>query len=230
VTVDGPNSTFATKDVLYVGNAGTGELHIKNGGQVTNAYGALGYDPGSRGTVTVDGKNSTWTNTNDLYVGLDGTGHLAITNNGQVNVAGYYVQDRNSSLTMDIGSLGSGKLTVGNTVILDGDLFLTTNGPLNALYYTLIDNLGRDPIDGTFTSIFLNGEPLTLTTIDNTGGGGSFTFDGTTYYFSYTGQSSTGSIFGGNDLLIRNAIPEPASLAILGLGIATMMRKIRRQK
>ncbi|MCL2640612.1 MAG: PEP-CTERM sorting domain-containing protein [Phycisphaerales bacterium] len=147
-------------------------------------------------------------------------------NGGRVN---NYSQNSNSILAMDIGSNTSSLLTVDGTVALDGNLFITTNGSLNAGWYTLIENLGSDPINGFFSDIFFNGDLVTLAPIDGTNGGGAFAVGSWIFAISYAGQSDTGSLFGGNDLILRaHLIPEPASLAILGLGALAMM--VRRRK
>ncbi len=65
VTVNGTGSTWTNGSSLYVGDYGTGNLSITNGGSVTNSsfysVNFIGYNSGSSGTVTVDGAGSTWT-------------------------------------------------------------------------------------------------------------------------------------------------------------------------
>ncbi|MCL2648057.1 MAG: hypothetical protein FWD61_13775, partial [Phycisphaerales bacterium] len=131
-TVDGNGSTWDNSGSLYVGTYGSGELAITNGGKVSSTTGVIAYDAGSTGKVTVKGVGSTWTNTGNLYVGYAGAGELHLKQSGIVNVAGSYSQKSNGWLELDIGNLGSCRVTVGTDVYLDGILQLTLNGWLDA--------------------------------------------------------------------------------------------------
>jgi len=217
---------------LYVGYSGAGELTIRNGGTVNNVNSYLAVTANSTGKVTVTGAGSTWTNNGNMFVGYAGAGELHIKKSGIVNVGGNYNQRANGLLELDIGNLGSCKVTVGGDVSLNGILQLTTNGWLDADYYVLIDNLGDNDVFGTFADIFFNGERVTLTLMDDTNGGGWFMVDDVTYCLSYAGDSATGSLYGGNDVILSStgggggpAVPEPASLAILGLGFAVLISR-----
>ena len=76
----------------YIGNSGTGDLTITNGGSVSSFKGYIGYNSGSTGTVTVTGAGSVWTNSGAVYVGNSGRGELTINNGGAVSVwSGGYV-------------------------------------------------------------------------------------------------------------------------------------------
>ncbi|MCL2640559.1 MAG: PEP-CTERM sorting domain-containing protein [Phycisphaerales bacterium] len=228
VTVDGTGggATWSNSSNLFVGNSGTGNLHITNGGQVNNTAGSIGYHANSNGSVTVDGEGSIWTNRSGLVVGNNGTGELRIKDLGKVSIGGNYSQNSASTLAMDIGSNSAGHLVVGGNVTLHGNLYLTVNGSLVGDYNILIENLGGNAINGTFDNIFFNGDLVDLTPIDGTLGGGSFVHDNVIYYLSYAGQLN-GSLFDGNNLIL-GAVPEPASLAILGLGCATLLTRRRK--
>jgi T5SS/PEP-CTERM-associated repeat protein/autotransporter-associated beta strand protein len=91
VLVTGANSTWNLgSNDLVVGDAGTGNLTISNGGNVTSGAGYLGYNNGSSGIVTVTGANSTWNlgSNNSLVVGYYGTGNLTIADGGSVVTSG----------------------------------------------------------------------------------------------------------------------------------------------
>ena len=233
VTVDGYGSTW-TSDSLYVGVYGSGEMAVTDGGKVSSSSGVIAYDPNSTGKVTVEGAGSAWSNDGNLFVGYTGAGELHIKKSGIVDVAGSYIQNGNGWLELDIGNLGSCQVTVGENVFLDGILQLTLNGFLDADYYVLINNLGENDVFDNFSGILFDDMWITLTLMDDMNGGGSFVFNGVDYYISYAGDSATGSLYGGNDVILSTpgsggpAVPEPASLSLLALGAAAMIARRRK--
>jgi T5SS/PEP-CTERM-associated repeat protein len=86
---------------LYVGYISTGTLTIQNGGTLSSASGAVGYNSGLASTATVTGTGSSWTNSANLFVGDVGAGALSIQNGGAVNSGVLYV-----------GNFGTGTLTI----------------------------------------------------------------------------------------------------------------------
>jgi hypothetical protein len=52
------------------------------------------------------------------------------------------------------------------------------------------------------------------------------------YQISYVGDSSTGALTGGNDIVLYSVIiPEPATIAgVLGLGSLALLRRRRNRK
>jgi fibronectin-binding autotransporter adhesin len=121
VTVDGTGSTWNSSELWLGGvydpyqnpGGGSGTLNVTNGGNVSTAFGYVGYNSSAAGTVTVDGSASMWTNSRDLRIGVRGRGVLSIANGGAV---------RN-----DGGIIGSGSTSSG-TVTVDGSGSKWTNG------------------------------------------------------------------------------------------------------
>ena len=137
VTVDGAGSSLTNANFLYVGNNGTGELSISNGGQVTSSSGGVIGVFGT-GKVTVDGTGSSWTSNGILYVGNNGTGELIIRNGGTVSspVGPIYVGINSGSTgTVTVDGTGSNWTSTGNiTVGLagTGNLTISNDGKVSA--------------------------------------------------------------------------------------------------
>ena len=136
VTVDGFNSKWRSNSGQFnVGQWGSGELNITNGGAVSIGRGHIGNTPSSTGTVTIDGAGSTWTNRDYLHVGYQGDGTLNIQNGGAVSVAG--------TLTIDFDADGGSFVCMGGggMLALNGDAdsslidFLNLIGGTDAVYY-----------------------------------------------------------------------------------------------
>jgi T5SS/PEP-CTERM-associated repeat protein len=123
-------STWTSSTRAYVGKTASGSLTVDDGSGVVSAWGYLGHEAGSTGTVIVDGAGSTWTGSYYLYVGHSGTGSLSITNGGTVtNLYGFvgygsggsgtvYVDGAGSTWTnskkLEVGSSGTGSLSITN--------------------------------------------------------------------------------------------------------------------
>jgi T5SS/PEP-CTERM-associated repeat protein len=143
--VTGPGSTWTSNGVLFVADAGTGALTVRNGGMVSDVTGLIAGLSGSSGTVTVSDPGSTWTNSGDLFVGGGGTGTLTIQNNGLVQTGGT-VFIANSGGTGTIEALDGTIQTVGGitvlgvgTVSLDHSTLTANSGDANAF---LVENGG----------------------------------------------------------------------------------------
>jgi T5SS/PEP-CTERM-associated repeat protein len=110
VTIDGAGSTFDAGDVT-VGNAGAGELEVKNGATLTatsvhiaenaNAQGTASlHDPGS--TLTISGSQP------ELVVGGASTGDMTISNGGGVAVGEVFLGDSQTGVgTLTVSGAGS---------------------------------------------------------------------------------------------------------------------------
>ena len=144
-TVDGIGSLWNNTWSLHVGGSssapgGTGSVTVKNGGEVSNTTGYIGYYTGSSGTATVDGIGSKWTNSEDLYVGRSGTGTLNILNGGEVsNTNGTLGDSSGASATATVDGIGSkwtnsGTLYVGRTGTGTGTLNILNGGQVSNNY------------------------------------------------------------------------------------------------
>ncbi|MCA1298441.1 autotransporter domain-containing protein [Stappia indica] len=113
---------------LYVGDTGNGSLSIEAGGRVQNAFGTIGTEAGSQGTVTVTGTGSVWSNTVSLVVGDLGKGTLNVEAGGRVESDLGYIGSVpgghgsvtvtgagsiwSSSFSLVVGDLGKGTLNI----------------------------------------------------------------------------------------------------------------------
>ncbi|MGY6519246.1 MAG: autotransporter domain-containing protein [Lysobacteraceae bacterium] len=115
---------------LYVGLAGTGSLHIDNGGTVSNSFAGIGDAAGSQGEVTVTG-GSLWTSTANLVVGGSGAGRLDIDAGSTVTGGSFGF----------IGGTQAGAVTVsgGSALSFAGDLRLN-HGTLEVTGGSSLDN------------------------------------------------------------------------------------------
>ncbi|MDR2858562.1 MAG: hypothetical protein LBV50_12065, partial [Novosphingobium sp.] len=139
VTVTGAGSEWSNGSQLYIGNRGTGDLVIKNGGSVVNTSGVVGVEAGGIGTVTVTGANSIWTNSSQLSIGSLGRGELRIENGGSVSsTEGIIAFDPDSEGTVTVTGAGSiwtntaalvvGSGGLGSLSIEDGGKVLSRTG------------------------------------------------------------------------------------------------------
>lgn len=80
-------STWNNAGDLMVGDEGVGELTIRDGAAVRNAFGSIGSQSGGTGKITVTGEDasgaaSTWISSTSIYVGNGGAGTLIVENGG----------------------------------------------------------------------------------------------------------------------------------------------------
>lgn len=112
LNVDGTNSkwTSVAGTFFFVGDSGTGEVKITNGGLVVNNFGFVGNNNGAIGTVTIDGAGSEWRLNGDSVVG--GNDGSASAGTGTVNVKNSGTFTTNGDLFLGNSSGGSGNGTV----------------------------------------------------------------------------------------------------------------------
>jgi T5SS/PEP-CTERM-associated repeat protein len=149
VDVDGNESKLTdTGEPAVIGEGGTGELDVKNGGTATDVGTVVGQKPGSAGTVDVNGPGSKLTDTGDLVVGESGSGGFDVMNganasdmNATVGAAkggsGTVVVDGggsqwNNSGSVEIGPVGTGVVDVadGGVIRANGGTMVGPNGEL----------------------------------------------------------------------------------------------------
>lgn len=244
-TVDGISGT----PTLTVGD---GNATSTFSGVIKNTAGALALTKTGNGTLTLSNTNT--------YSGatLVSTGTLLVNGStsasSAVNVSSGAILGGNGmvggSLTVASGATLSpgnspGILSSGN-LSLSGILSMEINGVTVGTLYdqvnvtgtvslvsgnTLTLSLGYTPTDGT--NFFLINNDLSdaiVGTLNGFAQDAIFTLASQLWKISYTGDSGTNSFSGsGNDLVIQ-AIPEPATWALLAFSLTTVMVLRRRRK
>nr|WP_319396845.1 hypothetical protein [uncultured Desulfobacter sp.] len=162
LTIDGEGSSLTSSYQVEIGNYGTVEMNIANGGTVTDVAGYIGHNSWSYGTVSVDGVGSAWTNSSRLFVGYSGgTGTLAITNGGVVTIGvqntyigsggdaiGTVTVDGEGSTFAGSGELVTGRNGAGTLVVTNGGTVTNTYGYIGCWS----DSVGKVTLDGEDTS------------------------------------------------------------------------------
>ncbi|MET3648988.1 autotransporter domain-containing protein [Phyllobacterium ifriqiyense] len=107
VAVRGEGSSWRSPG-LSVGVFGTGELAIKEGGEVSSFGAIVGEFAGSNGSATISGTGSTWINTSTLTIGNNGAGTLSVEDGGHVsNTFGSIAKEANSKAATTVTGNGS---------------------------------------------------------------------------------------------------------------------------
>lgn len=163
VTVNGPGATWNnTTGILFVGNQGTANLDIINGGQVTNFGARVGEHATASATVNVT--NGTWTNSNILIVGNSGTGNLNINTGGTVSSTFGWIADGGgkgtvtvnpggqwNNYSLRVGNSGTGALNIqGGTATTTADTTIGPGGTINLSAGTLATTTINNTAGGTF--------------------------------------------------------------------------------
>jgi len=169
-------------------------------GAVTVASGAiLGGSGFITGAVTVNGTLAPGTS-----AGIINTGALSLSSG--------------SLLAVEINGITAGTLydqvKVTGSVTLGGNLDVVLGyTPVETTNFFIIDNDGAEAVTG-----LLNGYAQ----------GDFFTLHGSSWLISYEGNIGTNAFLGGNDVVIQ-AIPEPSTTLLVGLGLAAGLFGLRRR-
>lgn len=151
----------------------------------------------SGGTVELDYKTLTV----DGSVSFAGASTVAMSLDGTTPGNGQVIA----------GAGGSGSLALGDGT---ASLSLSTFGTFSAetRFWLMLNNDAAGSTTGYFA-----GQSQ----------GSSIDLGGVTYYFFYNADYPTGSLFGGNDILL--AVPEPSALLLLFCGVPLLLRRPRRR-
>jgi len=159
-------------------------------------------------------------------------GFLAPGNSpGNITVANSVTIADGGAVSMELNGVDVGTLYDRITMTGGGSVFTLagTNNLVLSLGYTpdantlffLVDNQGSSAISGIFEK--LNGVVTDLSQ------GAMFTVSSQQFQISYTGNVGTNSFAGsGNDLVLQ-AVPEPATWALLAFSLTTVMVLRRRR-
>ncbi len=144
VTVIGPTTAWDTRNNIYVGFEGSGDLKVQDGAKVSTigpggptsaASIYIGLNPGSNGTVTVSsttGNTSVLTASDGIEIGPGGTGTLTIEKGGLAGTGFNTIIARNAGGTGTLNLLGDatgrGVLETGAVVKGNGDVTFNFNG------------------------------------------------------------------------------------------------------
>jgi outer membrane autotransporter protein len=120
VTVDGSGASWTDTASIGVGDIGTGQLNIRNGGVVHSVTAGIGDNSGN-GTVNIDGAGSSWILSSTYYVGSTGTGTMNITNGGTISSQSVSIGTQGGNGTVTVDGAGSLLTTNGNTLFMGND-------------------------------------------------------------------------------------------------------------
>ena len=198
LTVDGSGSLVSASAYWFlVGSAGSGVMHVSNGGRVEARNGIASYisfSTGATGWVDVEGAGSVWDASGDFWVGRNGSGNLRIQEGGLVVVD---------------GALTIGQATASET----GHVYLRTGGQL-----ALADAAGTG-VDSVadFLALVANEDDDLMFLHDDTGW--TALADGTEGD-GFTLTAGTGDLAG---YTVLTAIPEPAVIGLVGFATVGLL-------
>lgn len=238
VLVDGIGSKWTSLYALYIGEAGTGELEITNGGIVVGHTVYIGNKADSRGRLWVDGAGSGFY-ASTLTVGWAGDATLRIADGGSVSSrdvrlaqfspsafersdSDVVVEGIGSRLTVSedfvIGNSGKGTLSItkGGFVSVGDRLFLDTGGPIDS--FINMSTGGRLALFGEASDsidqfLKLVGGEGAIRYFDFTAGIWTPITEGLIRE-DYTLEYIAHGEYSGYTLLTVGAIPEPTTLAL----------------
>lgn len=178
----------------------SGTLLANNGGGATGLGNVTVQNTGILGgTGLVNG--AVTANAGSSIAPGNGPGVLSMTNGVLFNAGSTF------SIELNGTSVGSqyDRLAVNGSVTLTNPTLNGTLGfsPQQMDKFFILVNDGSDPINGIFSGLPQDS---------------FFSFGGSAFQISYTGNSTTGAVTGGNDVVLI-AVPEPITLGLLCCGI-----------
>jgi T5SS/PEP-CTERM-associated repeat protein len=248
--ITGAASTWTHSSTLYVGRSGSGALRVEAGGQVSSATGYVGFSANSTGGATITGAGSNWANSSTLTVGYIGSGSLTITAGGLVRVHGTLRIDSNDGGDSFIN------LATGGMLALWGDAddslaqFLDLVAGTDAIRYWSPSLVNWAPLAAATLGVdyalqYQSAGDLTgytLLTVLAPGPPGDFDFDGRVDGADFLAWQRGNSPMPNSpeDLATwranlglgaatsaATAIPEPGTLAMVGLAVASLLPSCR---
>jgi len=192
----------------------------------------------SAGTLLVNGTGSSAVTVNGGVLGGSGTISASVTinsggilspgnspgilNTGNLSIAGSLAEQLGKSGGTPIAGTDYDQTNVTGTVTLTGGdltLSLLTGVSQGDIFY-IINNDSSDVVTGVFAT--LNGAATDLSQ------DAIFTFSGQQFQISYVAATGSG-MTGGNDVALM-AVPEPGAVALLGLGLTTLLWRARARR
>ncbi|MCD4824895.1 MAG: PEP-CTERM sorting domain-containing protein [Phycisphaerae bacterium] len=229
VTQNGGTVDVAGQMYLGYGGGGTGKYELKGGTlHLRSADGVVvGYSATSTNcSLEVSGGTISTTNQNaDTGLAVsNGSKYKVIGDDATIAFKGNYSLAGTSTMSFDVDSGGVSRTQIGTdgtgTVALgSGTLELSVSEALGSLtFITLIDKQSSGAVSGTFNGL-AEGDGVTLGTF------GSVTYTGK---IGYAGDYATSASSGGNDVVIYDIVPEPATMSLLLLGLPLALRRRKR--
>jgi autotransporter-associated beta strand protein len=199
-------------------NTHTGVVNVNAGALIVNGLIASSTTNAVAvaGGATLGGSGTIGRNVNVAGGGFISPGNSA----GLLTMNGNLTLSANGTLVVEINGVNPGTdydvLAVNGTVNVTNALLNATMGyaPSMSDKFFIIVNDAADAITGTFAGL-PDGSTVAL--------GGPWSGQ-----ISYFGDSATGALTGGNDVVIYNVVPAPGAAALLGVGGLMAARRRRR--
>lgn len=189
-------------------NAGTlsvnGNLPTSTNAVIVNANGTLGGSGSIARTVTVNANGNLAPGNSPGQLTIDGNLTLASGSNFKVELNGTTLGSQYDNVTIN----GANRVVTITNSVLASTTTLTPPSPSSQMYIMILSD-STSALVGTFAGIPQDG-------LVNIIGPGSEFYSA---QVSYTGDSGTNALTGGNDVVLYNfaAVPEPATVALISL-------------